>query len=199
MTDLDKVRANQNYQSIQAVQMGKALATAHDTHIFTRIAAEVHADNIIDAAGSAVGLTDSTIYGKILDLVTRLDLKDADYEPGDLALFVNPVIGNLIKKADIFDSTDIGAEKRLNGMFGMIDGVQIVRTNNMPLSSGEIPMILMTRGSCTFVEQFAGFKVTSANQGFRTNMLAENVYQAKVLGEPDQTKIAVTYCTNTSV
>lgn len=72
-------------------------------------------------------LNEQNIYDSIITASEVLDT--ADIPDTDRKLIVTPTIYKLMKKADIFDNTDIGSDLRLKGVIGMIDGVLVIKVN----------------------------------------------------------------------
>ncbi len=82
----------------------------------------------------AVSLTADNVYETILEGSEVLD--DNEVPDTERALVVAPAVYTLLKKAKEFDSTDIGAEMRLQGVVGILDGMSVVKVPTSRLPEG---------------------------------------------------------------
>ena len=74
---------------------------------------------------TAETLTKDNIYDAILAGTETLD--GAEIPDTDRVVVVSPATYKLMKQADIFDNTDIGADMKARGVIGSIDGLIIVK------------------------------------------------------------------------
>lgn len=72
-----------------------------------------------------VTLGADTLYDEIIKGSQALD--EQEVPDTERVLVVTPATYTLLKQADIFDSTDIGAEARLRGVVGVVDGMEVVK------------------------------------------------------------------------
>ncbi len=72
-----------------------------------------------------VELTKDNIYDAVLAGSEALD--DAEVPDTDRVMVVTPSTYSLLKKATAFDSTDIGAEMKVKGVVGILDGMAVVK------------------------------------------------------------------------
>lgn len=93
-------------------------------------------DVIVNNAGhkaTATTLNDSNIYQAILKGSSVLD--DDEVPDTERVLTVNSTIYSLLKQAKQFDSTDVGAEMRMKGIVGVIDGMNVIKVPSSRLPS----------------------------------------------------------------
>lgn len=101
-----------------------------DTYVYAKMAA---------GAGTTAepsALTSANIYDAIIDGNEALD--NAEVPDADRVIVVPPASYKLLKQADVFDSTEVGAEMRRLGVVGTIDGCQVVKVpaNRLPENFG---------------------------------------------------------------
>lgn len=90
-----------------------------DTYVYAKMAA---------GAGTTAepsALTSANIYDAIIDGNEALD--NAEVPDADRVIVVPPASYKLLKQADVFDSTEVGAEMRRLGVVGTIDGCLVVK------------------------------------------------------------------------
>ena len=83
---------------------------------------------IVDGAGTtatALALTVENVYQAILTGSEALD--DAETPDTERVLIVTPATYSLLKQATAFDNTDVGAEMKVKGVVGLLDGMAVVR------------------------------------------------------------------------
>ena len=90
-----------------------------DTYVYAKMAAGA------GTTAAASALTSANIYDAIIDGNEALD--NAEVPDADRVIVVPPASCKLLKQADVFDSTEVGAEMRRLGVVGTIDGCQVVR------------------------------------------------------------------------
>lgn len=167
--DREEVRSNLNLQSEVAKQFAYSLAQEYDEHVTT--VALAGAGNSVSTAA----ITKSNIYAEISKMRVLLSKDDA---MGDAALFVNPDVTSLIRQAPEFDGYREGLSIRENPSFvGRLAGFSVYETNVSTLGSY---MLAFDRNSVHFAEQMMKLDVRKEAKGFRTNVLLEALYQAKV-------------------
>lgn len=74
---------------------------------------------------AAAALTKANVYTSILTGSETLDA--AEVPDTERVLVVTPATYNLLKQATEFDSTDVGAELKLKGVVGILDGMAVVK------------------------------------------------------------------------
>ena len=74
---------------------------------------------------SAAALTKSNVYTSILAGSEVMD--NAEIPDTERVLVVTPTTYTLLKQATELDSTDVGAELKLKGVIGMLDGMAVVK------------------------------------------------------------------------
>ena len=85
---------------------------------------------------TATTLTTSNIYTKILDGSECLD--DNEVPETERVLIVTPATYSLLKQCTKLDSCDIGADMRVKGVVGMLDGMAVVKVpaSRLPANFG---------------------------------------------------------------
>lgn len=117
--DTDETSAQLEAQKALARELREVVVPEVDTYVINKM---------VTGAGktaTAVALTAANIYEKILDASEWLD--DKEVPDSGRVLIVSAPIYTLMKKAGVFDSTDIGAELRLNGVVATLDGAAVVK------------------------------------------------------------------------
>lgn len=70
-------------------------------------------------------LSDANIYAKILSGSEKLD--NSEVPDTDRVIIVSPNTYTILKRAVEFDKTDVGAELKLLGVIGFIDGMAVIK------------------------------------------------------------------------
>ena len=85
---------------------------------------------------TATTLTTSNIYSKILAGSEVLD--DNECPDTERVLVVTPETYSILKQAVEFDKTDVGAEMRMRGVIGILDGMAVVKvpSSRLPVNFG---------------------------------------------------------------
>ena len=83
---------------------------------------------------AAAALNKENIYTSILEGSKVLD--DEEVPDTERVLLVTPASYALLKQATEFDSTDIGAELKLKGVIGILDGMAVVKVPAVRLPAG---------------------------------------------------------------
>lgn len=90
------------------------------------------------AGNTVVGntTTPANIYSLVLAGSEFLD--DNEVPETERALVVVPSIYTMLKQSDIFDKTDVGAERRARGVVATLDGMNVIKvpSNRMPTNFG---------------------------------------------------------------
>lgn len=90
-----------------------------DKHVYSKM---------VEGAGVkavASALNEENVYNSILSGSEVLD--DAEVPDTDRILVVTPATYTLLKKSTKFDNTDVGADMRLKGVVGILDGMAVVK------------------------------------------------------------------------
>lgn len=134
--NVDKLDAD---ETVQQVQAASALARQNREVIIPEIDSYVYA---VMAAGAgtvaaAKALDEASVYSEILNASKALD--DAEIPETSRVLIVTPATYQLMKKSgEIVLDTDVGAEMRLKGVIGHLDGAAVVKVpaNRLPEGFG---------------------------------------------------------------
>ena len=146
---------------------------------------------MVEGAGTtadAVALTKDNIYDAILVGTETLD--DAEVPESERVLLVTPATHTILKQAGVFDNTDVGAELRLKGVVGTIDGLSVVKVpaNRLPAKFG----FMIAHPSATVapvkLEDYGTHNDTPLSSG--TIVTGRIVYDAFVL---DNKKVGIYY------
>lgn len=137
---------------------------------------------MVNGAGTkaaAVELTKENIYTQILTGTEVLD--DEEVPETERVLAVTPATYTILKQAVEFDHTDIGAEMRLKGVVGMLDGMMVVKIPSSRLPEGFGFMIAHPSATTAPVklEDFGTHEDTPLSSG--TIVTGRIVYDAFVL------------------
>lgn len=120
---IDKLDKDETQQQLQAAS---ALARQNREVVIPEVDAYTYgvmAENA-GTAPEAVELTATNIYGKILEGSLALD--DANVPESGRVLVVTPAVYNMMKQSgDIAMETNIGNDLRLQGVIGILDGMNV--------------------------------------------------------------------------
>lgn len=121
--NIDKLDGDETAQQLQA---GTALARQLRNVVVPEIDAYCFAA-MVSGAGTVEDseYTAANIYDDILAASAALD--DAEVPEGDRVLIVTPGVYADLKAVTKFDNTDVGAEMRLQGVVGILDGAKVVK------------------------------------------------------------------------
>lgn len=172
------------------VEAGKALARQLREVVVPEV--DTYTYNVmVEGAGNkatAAALTKENIYTAILAGNEIMD--DAEVPEGSRVLVVTPSTYTILKQAVEFDHTDVGAELKLKGVLGFIDGLMVVKVpaNRLPKNFG-----FMIAHPCATVapvklEDYGTHNDTPLSSG--TIVTGRIVYDAFVL---DNKKAAIYY------
>ena len=131
--NIDKLDQDETAGQLEA---GTALARQLREVVIPTIDSYVY-DAIVDGAGTtaeAAEITAENIYELILTGTETLD--DNEVPETGRVLIVSPAVYKALKAANIFDNSDIGAEARMQGVVGVLDGMAIVRVPSVRLPEG---------------------------------------------------------------
>lgn len=131
---IDKLDKDETQQQLQAAS---ALARQNREVVIPEVDAYTYgvmAENA-GTAPEAVELTATNIYGKILEGSLALD--DANVPESGRVLVVTPAVYNLMKQSgDIAMETNIGNDLRLQGVIGILDGMNVQKIPAPRLPAG---------------------------------------------------------------
>jgi hypothetical protein len=173
-----------------------------ENHIFGQIINNTFSSNRL-ADGNPATETTSTAYTTLLTLKETLVAQDAVNEDGSIVVFAPHAFIKLLKQENIYDNIESGYRVRVQGYVGMIDGMQLVSTNNLPQvddnsddTAEHTYLLAFEVGAPCFVDQMTKFKIKEETKGFRHNLLMESVYQSDVLFDVNKKKIVTKEITN---
>ena len=134
--NIDKMDQDETAQQLAAAS---ALARELREVVIPEIDAYVFGE-MVDGAGTVVSsddyaaLTKNNVYEKILAGVETLD--DNEVTDSGRVLIVTPATYAILKQAAQFDNCDVGAEARLNGVIGILDGMKVIKVPASRLPEG---------------------------------------------------------------
>lgn len=137
---------------------------------------------------AAIQLNEENIYEAILAGSEALD--NAEVPETERVLVVTPTTYKILKQANILDNTDVGAELKLKGVLGYIDGLAVVKVpaNRLPASFGFMIAHPCATVAPTKLEDYGLHTDTPLSSG--TIVTGRVVYDAFVL---DNKKKAIYY------
>lgn len=172
------------------VEAGKALARELREVVVPEVDTYTYSV-MVEGAGTtadAVALTKDNIYDAIL--VGNETLDNAEVPESERILVVTPTTHTILKQAGVFDNSDVGAELRLKGVVGTIDGLSVVKVpaNRLPAEFG----FMIAHPSATVapvkLEDYGTHNDTPLSSG--TIVTGRIVYDAFVL---DNKKVGIYY------
>lgn len=121
--NVDKLDTDETAQQVEA---GKALARELREVVVPEVDSYVYV-KMVEGAGNRTtsALDKSNIYTSILAGSETLD--NAEVPDTERVLVVTPAVYTLLKQTTEFDNTDIGADMRLKGVVGILDGMTVVK------------------------------------------------------------------------
>lgn len=123
IVNVDKLDTDETAQQVEGA---KILARQIREVVIPEIDTAVFAKMVTGAGASATGaLTKADVYEAILAGSETMD--DAEVPDTERVLVVTPATYALLKQAVEFDNTDVGAEVRMNGVIGYLDGMKVVK------------------------------------------------------------------------
>lgn len=121
--NIDKLDQDETSKQVEG---GKALARELREVVVPEIDTYVYATMVAGAGNTKTGdLTAENIYSEILAGSQTLD--DAEVPDTERVLVLTPASYTILKKANTFDNTDIGAELKMKGVVAMLDGMLVVK------------------------------------------------------------------------
>lgn len=130
LLDMDETARQLAESSALARQLREVVIPEIDTYVYGKM---------VDGAGTtaaATTLTINNIYSSILVGTQILD--DNEVPETERVLVVTPESYTLLKQSTKFDNTDIGADMRLKGVIGILDGLTVVKVpaSRLPANFG---------------------------------------------------------------
>lgn len=121
--NVDKLDTDETAEQVEA---GKALAREIREVVIPEVDTYAYAKMTAGSGEKTSGtLTKESIYAAVLAGSQALD--DAEAPDTERVLVTTPATYTLLKQAVEFDKTDIGADMRLKGVVGMLDGMAVVK------------------------------------------------------------------------
>jgi hypothetical protein len=147
--DFDETNEQLEAGSALARQLREVVVPEVDKHVYDKMAA---------GAGKKVtkALTKADVYTAILAGSEYMD--DKEVPDTERVLVVTPATYALLKQATEFDNTDVGADMKLRGVVGYLDGMAVVRVpaSRLPQSFG---FMIAHPSACTAPVKLNDFNV----------------------------------------
>ena len=147
--DFDETNEQLEAGSALARQLREVVVPEVDKHVYDKMAA---------GAGKKVtkALTKADVYTAILAGSEYTD--DKEVPDTERVLVVTPATYALLKQATEFDNTDVGADMKLRGVVGYLDGMAVVRVpaSRLPQSFG---FMIAHPSACTAPVKLNDFNV----------------------------------------
>lgn len=147
--DFDETNEQLEAGSALARQLREVVVPEVDKHVYDKMAA---------GAGKKVtkALTKADVYTVILAGSEYMD--DKEVPDTERVLVVTPATYALLKQATEFDNTDVGADMKLRGVVGYLDGMAVVRVpaSRLPQSFG---FMIAHPSACTAPVKLNDFNV----------------------------------------
>lgn len=147
--DFDEANEQLEAGSALARQLREVVVPEVDKHVYDKMAA---------GAGKKVtkALTKADVYTAILAGSEYMD--DKEVPDTERVLVVTPATYTLLKQATEFDNTDVGADMKLRGVVGYLDGMAVVRVpaSRLPQSFG---FMIAHPSACTAPVKLNDFNV----------------------------------------
>lgn len=147
--DFDETNEQLEAGSALARQLREVVVPEVDKHVYDKMAA---------GAGKKVtkALTKADVYTAILAGSEYMD--DKEVPDTERVLVVTPATYTLLKQATEFDNTDVGADMKLRGVVGYLDGMAVVRVpaSRLPQSFG---FMIAHPSACTAPVKLNDFNV----------------------------------------
>ena len=126
--DMDETAQQLNAATALARELREVVIPEVDTYTYAVMVS--HAGT----TASAAALTKNNVYTSILAGSEALD--NSEVPDTERVLVVTPATYTLLKQAAEFDNTDIGADMRLKGVVGILDGMAVVKVPASRLPAG---------------------------------------------------------------
>lgn len=147
--DFDETNEQLEAGSALARQLREVVVPEVDKHVYDKMAA---------GAGKKVtkALTKADVYTAILAGSEYMD--DKEVPDTERVLVVTPATYTLLKQATEFDNTDVGADMKLKGVVGYLDGMAVVRVpaSRLPQNFG---FMIAHPSACTAPVKLNDFNV----------------------------------------
>ena len=147
--DFDETNEQLEAGSALARQLREVVVPEVDKHVYDKMAA---------GAGKKVTkvLTKADVYTAILAGSEYMD--DKEVPDTERVLVVTPATYTLLKQATEFDNTDVGADMKLRGVVGYLDGMAVVRVpaSRLPQNFG---FMIAHPSACTAPVKLNDFNV----------------------------------------
>lgn len=190
ITAKEKTQSNLELTMSIASRFAEAEARLFDEAVRDQILvtqnADIPAANKLDS-GAPITLTPALAYTSILNLSEALDKQNVE-EEGRIA-FVSPNFANNLMQSGFLDASDKGLETRFKGYVGLVNWVQIVKTNALTASK---EVIMLQKWAVNMVVQLNNYDVRKGTDGFYENLMAEIIYGLKIFWE-NAKAIAIQY------
>lgn len=133
--NIDKLDQDETAQQVAAAsalarELREVVVPEVDKHVYSIMV------NKAGTKATPAALDKSNIYSSIIAGSEIMD--EAEVPDTERILVVTPATNTILKQADVFDNTDVGAEMKLKGVVGFIDNMPVVKVpaNRLPKNFG---------------------------------------------------------------
>ena len=179
---VDRAQLNVNVLDAAMREAGRKLRDVADTFLASTMVAAVVTDNKIGTTGTPKVPTKDDAYEYLVDLCVKLDENNV---PTDGRFVVVPAwFHGLLLKDDRFvrSGTAMGDGRLRNGEVGEAAGFSILKSNNVPNTTGTKYMIIAGHSIATaYVEQIVDLQTYKPEKRFGDAVKGLHVYGAKVV------------------
>jgi hypothetical protein len=174
---VDQAQANIKLMDKAMERAGVAMADVVDKYIAQ---AYLEASSKIGDDVTPVVLTADNVYGKIVDLATALDEKNAP-ENGRFVVVPAFVHGLLLQAPEFVKGSALGDSVVTKGFIGEVAGFQVFKSNNVPNTAGAKYKIMAGHPSAiTMAEQVVDVRAYEPEQRFSDAVKGLHVFGSKV-------------------
>jgi hypothetical protein len=185
--DVDDAQADINIMNGYTKRAADAIARTVDQHLHAQYA-NVDSGNILGSSSAPITLTKDNIYFYCTEL--RRLMKD-DNATGEINLVVDPTREALMLNSPEFvRATGLGDRVVQDGEIGRIAGMRVHCSTNLNSSSGNRPILALTKDLISFADQLAKVEMVRPSGQFVDVFKGLYVYGSKVFTNSELTNSA---------
>jgi N4-gp56 family major capsid protein len=185
--DVDDVQADINIMNGYVKRAAYSIARTVDQHLHAQYA-NVDSGNIIGSSSAPATLTKDNIYFYCTEL--RRLMKD-DNADGEMHLVIDPTREALMLNAPEFvRATGLGDRVVQNGEIGTIAGFRVHCSTNLNSSSGNVPILALTRDLISYAGQISKTEMVRPSGQFVDVFKGLYVYGSKIFANSSLTTSA---------
>jgi hypothetical protein len=174
--DIDKAQQHPKVLDRIAGRASYLLAETADRHVASRYT-EAAPENVTAASA----FDSSNIYSKFVELSVEMSEKDIPAE-GRYAVIPPAVVGMLQQNPSFLEAQ---REVVLNAEVGMVAGIRLLASNNVPLAAGVYSILAGVSEAIGFAQQISSVEGIRLEGSFADGLRGLHLYGSKVL-RPDR-------------